>query len=485
MHKIKWTIMFPMTIFILLLCAALSSAQEAEKDNTQLQNMQKQILDLQKQMQQMKQQQEKEIQGIKQEHQQEIDALKNQMKELRPDPEAEKPKEDESAYLRQLAEKLAGAPEVEKSPEETVFKFQGLSLQKLNPEISACGNMLWYYRDQADTRRRSEFDFRSLELNVQSYLDPFSRMKAIVPITKDGAELEEVYYTRFGLLENVNLDLGKFRQQFGVLNRWHEDALDQVEHPLAIKRIFGAEGLNQTGASFDWTMPQWGQASQGLTVQITNGENEQLFGGETMGNPSLLFHYKNYRDLTRDIYLEWGLSGLFGWNDEWKVNEGGGPTDEHDALGTQVLGADLAMLWEPADKSLYRNIEWRSELYFLNRDLLAPDGSGRDNLQAWGAYSYVQSKVSRRVIVGVRGDFYQPDSKDYADTPGAAIVPLAYTPGDAYRWQVVPYVTWLQSDFVKFRLEYDHADGRGMEKPEDVIWLQLLFAAGPHKHERY
>jgi len=143
------------------------------------------------------------------------------------------------------------------------------------------------------------------------------------------------------------------------------------------------------------------------------------------------------------------------------------------------------MLWEPADRALYRNIEWRSELYFLNRDLLAPDGSGRDNLQAWGAYSYVQSKVSRRVIVGVRGDFYQPDSKDYADTPDASIVPLAYTPGDAYRWQVVPYVTWMQSDFVRFRLEYDHADGRGMEKPEDVLWLQMIFAAGPHKHERY
>jgi hypothetical protein len=476
-------IIFPLVI--LFLCAALCSAQESQNNTPKLQEIQKQILELQKQMQQMKQQQEKEIQSIKEEHQQEIKALKKEMEQLLSAPEPEMPQENESAYLRELAEKLAGAPEEEKSPEETVFKFRGLSLQTLNPEISATGDLRWYLHDQAGTRRRSEFDFHALELNLQSYLDPYSRLKAVVPITEDGAELEEAYYTRFGLLENVNLDLGKFRQQFGVVNRWHCHALDQITFPMALQRIFGHDGLAQTGASLDWTLPEWGGAYQGLTVQITNGENEQLFDGETLGNPNLLFHYKNYRDLTRDLYLEWGLSGLFGWNDQWNIAQAGEITDKHDALGTQVLGADLSVLWEPADQALYRNIEWRSELYFLNRDLLAPDGSGRDNLQAWGAYSYVQSKISRRITIGIRGDFYQPDSKDYAEIPDASLTPLAYTHDDAYRWQVGPYFAWKQSEWVLFRCEYNHADGRGMEKPEDILWFQILFAAGPHKHERY
>jgi len=204
-----------------------------------------------------------------------------------------------------------------------------------------------------------------------------------------------------------------------------------------------------------------------------------------LGNPSLLFHYKNYRDLSRDTYLEFGLTGLFGWNDEWNVLKGGTLENEHDTLGTQVFGADLSLLWEPADQALYRNVEWRSEVYFLNRDILAPDNSGRDNLNAWGAYSYVQSKIARNLDIGVRADYYQPDSKDYANTAGASLVPLAYTSKNAERWQVCPYITWWQSEWVKLRCEYDYAFGHGTEDTEHVLWLQAIFSAGPHKHERY
>jgi hypothetical protein len=288
------------------------------------------------------------------------------------------------------------------------------------------------------------------------------------------------------MFKNTNLDLGRFRQQFGVVNRWHEDALDQVQYPLALRSIFGDEGLYQTGASLEWILPKWGKAHQGLTFQVTNNDNEHLFDGNTRGYPSLLFHYKNYRDLSRDTYLEFGLSGLFGWNDEWKVDRGGPALEnEHDTLGTQVYGADLSVLWEPADKALYSNVEWRSELYFLNRDLLAPDDSGRDSLQTWGAYSYLQTKIARNLDIGIRYDYFQPDTKGYANVTGVPMAPLAYTADDAYRWQICPYITWWQSEWVKFRLEYDYADGRGIEKPEHVLWFQTVFAAGPHKHERY
>ena len=145
----------------------------------------------------------------------------------------------------------------------------------------------------------------------------------------------------------------------------------------------------------------------------------------------------------------------------------------------------MSVLWEPADRALYRNVEWRSEVYVLNRGILAPDDSGRDDLDAWGFYSYLQSKVARNADIGIRYDYYTPDSKGYAATAGAPLMPLAYTAKDAYRWQICPYVTWWQSEWVKFRFEYDYADGRGMERPEHIIWFQAIFSAGPHKHERY
>jgi hypothetical protein len=189
-------------------------------------------------------------------------------------------------------------------------------------------------------------------------------------------------------------------------------------------------------------------------------------------------HYKHYRDLSDDLYVELGLTALLGWNDAWDV---GGVT-VHDSLGTRVFGADLSLLWEPTDQMRYRNVEWRSEVYFLHRDVYAPDGSGRDTLRAWGAYSYLQSKIARTWVIGARLDYYRPDGKDYA---APSLVPLAYPDEDDYRWQVGPYITWQQSPFVRFRLEYNHADGHGMAEREDLVWLQVIFAAGPHKHERY
>jgi hypothetical protein len=450
-------------------------ARDKEDEKADIAELKQQILELQRQMNEMKSR-----------HEDEIKALKEKIEKLGPaEPAAEEVKTDQEAdYLRKLAQDVAGEDKEEKTPEETVFKFGGLSLQQLNPEISVSGDFVGHYRNQSGTRERSDAEIRGLELSFQSYLDPFSRLKATTHIHDEEVHLEEIYLTRFSIFKDTNLDLGRFRQQFGIVNRRHRDALDQVEYPLALRNIFGDEGINQTGLSLEWILPKWGNAHQGLTFQVTNTENERLFGGDTMGNPSFLFHYKNYRDLSRDTYLEFGLSGLFGFNDRWEVDRAGTIENEYDTLGTQVYGADLSVLWEPADKSLYRNVEWRSEVYLLNRDILAPDDSGRDNLQAWGAYSYLQSRIARNLDIGIRYDYFQPDSKGYADTAGISLRPLAYTADDAYRWQICPYITWWQSEWVKFRFEYDYADGRGMENPEHILWFQAIFAAGPHKHEQ-
>jgi len=470
---------------LLFLLATIGSsrmvlAENNETENPELAELKQQILELKRQMNEMRQM-----------HETEMNALKEKIDKLsQPVPEEAKA-EDELARLRGLAESMAGEKKVQKAPEETVYKFGGLSLQQLNPEISVSGDFIGHYRHQGEnryqdeTRKRTDAEIRGLELNFQSYLDPYSRIKATTHISDEDVDLEEVYLTHFTVLENATLDLGRFRQQFGVVNRWHEDALDQVHYPLALRRIFGDEGLYQTGASLEWILPKWGQAYQGLTFQVTNTENERLFGGDTLGNPTMLVHYKNYRDLSRDTYLEFGLTGLFGWNDEWQMDDAHTGITEHDTLGTRVFGADLSLLWEPADQALYRNVEWRSEVYFLNQDILAPDDSGRDNLNAWGAYSYLQSKIARNLDIGVRADYYKPDSKDYANTAGASVVPLAYTAKNAERWQICPYITWWQSEWVKLRCEYDYAFGHGTEDTEHVLWLQAIFSAGPHKHERY
>ena len=370
----------------------------------------------------------------------------------------------------------------EEKPEERVFKSGGLGLQALNPEISVTGDLLYSTRQDTTSEQSSNFLFRNLGVHVESWLDPFAKFKSAIEVHEDSVELGEAYVLLHEVTDDLNLTLGKFRQQFGVVNRWHKHGLDQVDFPLALRKIFGEGGLNQSGASFDWMMPPTGGASQQLTFQVTDGENDRLFGGNTSNRPSLLLHYKNFRDLSKDTYLEYGLSGLLGWNDEWDIQDG---TNRGSREMVTVLGADLSVLWEPTEQMRYRNIEWRSEAYLANKDIVAPDGSGQDSINAWGLYSYLQSKIARTVDIGVRGDFYVPDSKSYAEIPGFSLSPLAVKGNSPYLWQIGPYITWWQSPFVKFRVEYDYSNGKGIENPEHVVWFQVIFAAGPHKHERY
>ena len=80
-----------------------------------------------------------------------------------------------------------------------------------------------------------------------------------------------------------------------------------------------------------------------------------------------------------------------------------------------MYGFDATLFWEPTDRMRYRNFVWRTEAYLLDRNIRAPDGSGRDGLSAWGAYTYLQSLLSRTWEAGVRLDYYEPAVESYAE----------------------------------------------------------------------
>ena len=375
----------------------------------------------------------------------------------------------------------------EEEAAETTFKSRGLGLQALNPEISVTGDFLGTFRNGDDSQPDWDFGFRGLGLHLEAYLDPYSRFKAAVPVSAAGAELGEAYFTRYGVLGGGSLTLGKFRQQFGVVNRWHKHALDYVDFPLPLRQVFGDGGLNQTGLSLDWN-GSWGGASQGFTLQVTDGENPSMFGGNAENRPSILAHYKLNRDVSASTYCELGLTGLVGWNDTWVIDVAAPALDtyEYDSLAAQVYGLDFTVLWEPTDRMRYRNLEWRTELYSVQKDIRAPDGmTGRDSLKPWGIYTSLQAKVSRTVDVGGQFGYYRPEVKGYASTVDLSLSPLAVTEDGAHRWLGALYLTWWQSPFVKYRVQYEHEDGAGTGDPVDRVVFQCVFAAGPHKHERY
>ncbi len=149
---------------------------------------------------------------------------------------------------------------------------------------------------------------------------------------------------------------------------------------------------------------------------------------------------------------------------------------------TRVFALDFSLSREPVKKMRYRKFDWRSEIYLLKKGILAPDGTGEDEIDAWGFFSYVQQKISRTTELGLRYDYFEADHKAYAGDPFA---PLAFSSSDGEQWMISPYLTYWQSPFVKYRFELSHLDGGSYEEDENRFTFQVIFDSGPHKHERY
>ncbi len=407
----------------------------------------------------------------------------------------ERAEQDELEKLVAEAEAAADAPEEEEAPEERTFLWGALALQKLNPELSVSADFLagliiddaknpHFYAGADD---RSTMVIRELGFQIQHVLDPYSMFKAAVnffPEPHPGVEVEEVYMTWFGAIPSVSLTVGRFRQNLGVVNRWHGHDLDQTDYPLAMSAVLGEGGVAGTGLALKWFMPPlWASANE-FSLEVATGENDTLFAGEFVSVPTVMGHLKNYWDLSESTYMELGLSGM------WGVNNRRGYVNEDDRLvdepwrHTAVAAADLTLNWNPLQQAKYRSFTWRSEGYFVFKQVPGDEeaiGSGVGTADGErigvGAYSYIDFQLATRWFAGVRGD---------------AAVPTVRTK-NKIAWDVVPYLTFWQSEFVYLRLEYSHGQDIPIERPDgtlalrtdDRVMLQLDWAAGPHKHEKY
>jgi hypothetical protein len=410
-------------------------------------------------------------------------AIEKRLKLLEQNQEALGARLDAEAAERLLqdAQTEARAAGEERKPEEREFLAGGLALQKLNPEVTFSGDILAglivdgrkFYAGESD---RSGIPVRAVSLHFQHVLDPYSMFKSAFHICPHhGLHVEEVYINWFGVIPSLSFGVGRFRQNFGILNRWHEHDLDQTQYPMALTQVLGEEGLIGDGLVVKWLMPSlWAHVNE-LTLEVVNGTNEELFSGEYFSVPSTMLHLKNYYDLSPSTYLELGLTGMFGFNNRRGVAASDGTLADEPWRKTYVGGADLTVYWSPLQQARYRSFVWRSELYYVNKELPATESD--TYRQSWGVYSYLQYQLSARLFLGVRGDVALPTVR--AD--------------DEVAWDVVPYLTAWQSEFVYVRLEYQHGQhlpyptsGGGLAtRTDNRVLFQVNFAAGPHKHEKY
>lgn len=442
----------------ILLVAAPAVAQNKEPTPTPAPDAPPTVEELQRQIEELTRQ---------------LQVVQQQLEELKKQQELERKQAELDELRRAAAAEAAkeGAPDKVDTGTEFV---SGTRMQtELNPEISVNGDVFFVGGDNLKT----EMQPRHFELDFQSYLDPYTRMKVVFGYEEShgewaytdhdhehengdeghdhedehgGFDLEEGYLSWINLPGNTSLIVGKKRQQFGVLNRWHMHALPQTDFPWVIQESFGTHGLSGTGVSFEWLMPKlWADANE-LVVEVMNGNNEVAFAGSDWRKPTLLANLKSYWDLSANTYLQFDLTGVHG------------VTDHDGKLDHDFLALDLVYDWYPLGRELYRGFQLRGMLLRSWLDL--DEGS---SLNTWGSYLYGQYKFARRWTAGVRWDWVEDQRQA----------------GYEY-WGFSPYLTFWQSEFVRLRGQYSLRD-HNVFGTDHRYELQFTFAAGPHKHEEY
>src|SRR3989442_11931550 len=351
---------------------------------------------------------------------------------------------DELAALRTAARAATGRSDTAAKRDTTPTRFIGRERNQaqLNPEISVTGDVRAY--GQQPGIQRENFDAREFEVGFQSALDPYSHTKIFVSLENGEVSLEEGYAYWTGLPGDLRFDIGKFRQQFGELNRWHLHALPETEYPLALRTYLGEDGLSGTGISLYRAFG--GLGTHEVTAQVTrSASDEALFGGG--GRPTYLLHLLNFWQLTGSTYMQVGATGLYGTNPD-------------SSLRTKVGGLEFRLTWRPPARALYREWTLRSELYALRKE------RGGSDTTRLGWYAGTTYKLGQRWIAGARYDYVE-DS----------------LPGRITR-QLTPSLTLWESEWVELRAQYSWAKTTGLTATQQLA-LQAVWAIGPHKHEIY
>jgi len=361
--------------------------------------------------------------------------------------------QDELAALRAAAAAAGAGARADtaagQAPQEQAqFVDRSRNLNQLNPEISVTGDVRLNATEGQFVG--DNVDVREFEFSFQSALDPYSNTKIFAGVGEEGIELEEAYAYWTGLPGNLRLDVGRFRQQVGELNRWHAHALPQSEFPLVLSRFFGDEGLVGDGVGLYWMLPVGGGAlgAHELWGQATLANNEVLFQG---GNRvAVLGHLNNFWQLSRSTFVQVGGTALFGENPD-------------SALTTRVFGVNARISWRPPERALYRNFTVRGEGYRLTQEV-AGTATTR-----YGAFASAEYQLSRRLFAGARYDYVE-----------------SLTVDDEHEWAVVPNLTWWQSEWVYLRAEWQRTAtpvAAGTFERANRFVLQAVWAIGPHKHE--
>ncbi len=331
--------------------------------------------------------------------------------------------------------------------------------QGINPDIGVVGTVQGLLTENTDDAEgKDTVVLKELELSLSQYVDPYSRMDVLISLNDNlesqNVDIEEAYYTHWGLPLGFQGQIGKFRSKIGKSNLLHLHQLDTADYPEVIKNFFGDEGLSSSGARLQNMIPNPWDIPIEITGEVLRGNNGRSFGGKSR-RPIFNTHVKTFFELNDDTTLELGGTTLFGEQNASGLAKG------DDRFGTHIFGGDATVIWNGPEG---RIVKWQNEVFFQERKETATF----PNNNPWGFYSLFDVRLNKRWSVGTRFDFVQP----------LEIVDLY-----EQTYAISSYLTFWQSEFASFSLQYTHKEpANPNEKTDEMIFLEANFLIGQHKH---
>ena len=125
------------------------------------------------------------------------------------------------------------------------------------------------------------------ELSLSGVVDPYFTAEAhILSLVNTASgesafEVEEAFLTTTGLPLGLQLEVGYFLTEFGIVNAQHPHVWDWLDMPVVNSRMFGGDGMRQGGFRASWLLPTAWFSQIHFGMQNANGVTMASFlGGE-------------------------------------------------------------------------------------------------------------------------------------------------------------------------------------------------------------
>jgi hypothetical protein len=299
-----------------------------------------------------------------------------------------------------------------------------------------------------------------------------------IPVTCDGAALEEAYVVTTDLPAGLQVKAGRFKSNASRLNGQHPHAWDFAELPLAYRAFLGPEALGgENGVQLTW-MPALPVYTL-LGFEALQGDNPLLFGNDGNWGPHAFTTFARVSfDIGDDstLYLSpWMMFGNTRTTGILPTDTTTGNSFEMCGFST-LYGMEAVWKWKSGHQKLTLQGEY---LYLTQGDASLSEMNGgavvtSESFKRKQDGAYLQAVYGYdRMAFGARYDRMEI----FADTFDRAGVNQSF---GSKPWRVSAMTEYNFTEFSRIRAQFNHdrSDRSGQVNNEGIV--QLTFTIGAH-----